>query len=98
MQCFLLQDYVTIRAAPGLAVFQSECGWLDLTGFQDVVLFCDVKEFSLGGGGATQIFVVFQTSPAPEETLFVITTFFSAALGLTVAQSRKETSTTPLAK
>lgn len=49
MDCFCLQDWVTIQGASGvLSITQGENGWIDLAGYQDVVAWLDVREYSNG--------------------------------------------------
>lgn len=65
MHTFILQDWTTIRANnAGSTVIQSEEGWLDLSLFQDVFFWVDVREIT----GTVTLF--FDTSPTADESLF----------------------------
>lgn len=65
MHSFVLQDWTTIRGASGVtAVTQAEVGWLDLSPFQDVVFWIDVKE------STNSPTLNLQTSPTADEGLF----------------------------
>jgi hypothetical protein len=96
MHCFLLQDYVTLSGASNLPITQSADAWLDLSGFQDIVVYLEVKEFSLGG--ATNVLIAYQTGPTPEEALFATMTSLNLALGVTVTILNKDTAAIPLAR
>src|SRR5258706_1157345 len=91
-----LQDYITIRSDIGVAnVTQNETGWLDLAGFQDVVAFLEVKEFS----GATTISIGYQSSPSKDDSLFVsMTTAVTMVVGTTVTKMLKTSATVPVAR
>jgi hypothetical protein len=68
MQCFVLQDWITIRGASQaspVAIPQAEQGWLDLTPFQDVFFWLEVRQVL----GSTPT-ITFETSPTADETLF----------------------------
>jgi hypothetical protein len=66
MDCFLLQDWVTVQGSSAVTVLtQGENGWLDLSAYQDIVGWLDVKEFS-----ATPL-VGYQTSCTKDDALFV---------------------------
>src|SRR5262245_16688428 len=64
MHSFILQDYTTIRGSTSTNVTQSESGWLDLTPYQDLVFWLDVREVT---GTVT---ITYQTSPTKDESLF----------------------------
>jgi hypothetical protein len=64
MHAFILQDWTTIRGSV-TTVTQGEDGWLDLTAYQDLVFWVDVREAT---GATPQI--SFQTSPTKDESLF----------------------------
>lgn len=67
MECFCLQDWVTIQGASGvLSINQGENGWFDLAGYQDIVAWLDVREYSNGNTNVT-----YQTAPTKDESLFV---------------------------
>jgi hypothetical protein len=87
----LLQDYVTISGYTFLdenvVITQGASGWLDISRYEDVVLFVDMKSAAVNAVATTAIQMAFQTAPAPEEASFV--TMFNQAqssfsLGVTV--------------
>jgi hypothetical protein len=82
MHSFILQDWTTIRGGV-TTVTQGEDGWLDLSPYQDVVFWIDVRE------ATSTPLIQFQTSPTKDDSLF--TPMLSAAQTLTAA-------TTPLVK
>jgi hypothetical protein len=96
MLVYPLQDYITIRSDIGvLSVTQNETGWLDLAGFQDIVAFLDVKEFS----GASAVSIVYQTSPSKDESLWAsMTGTIGLVAGLTTTKILKDSATVPLAR
>ena len=83
MHTFVLQDYITIRGVSGGTVTQNESGWLDLSAYQDLVFFTDVREVS--GGTVT---LNFQTSPTKDEALF---TNVTGGVGIAAATIRAGT-------
>jgi len=95
MQSYLLQDWITLQGSSTVTVLtQSENDWLDLTGFQDIVTWLDVKEAS-----GTSPVVAFQTAPTQDEVLFF--NMGSVAIsgpGLTTTVMLKETALLPLAR
>lgn len=64
MECFCLQDWVTIQGGVQ-PIIQGENSWLDLFGYQDVVGWLEVREYSNGNTS-----VNYQTSPTKDESLF----------------------------
>jgi len=98
MYSFLLQDWITIRrASSGTSVTQSEDCWLDLTGFQDIVAWLDVKSFT--ASGAT-VQVAYQSATTKDEAFFLGLTspIVITQTGLNVTAIRKDTTATPLAR
>jgi hypothetical protein len=81
MHTYVLQDWTTIRGTgTATSITQGEQGWLELTPFQDVFFWIDVREAS----GMT-VTIDFQTSPNEDETLFTpIVTMPAATLTLIV--------------
>jgi hypothetical protein len=75
MHTFVLQDWTTIRGASGVIISQSEKGWLDLSPFQDLFAWVDVRELT---GSPVTLF--FDTSPTEDENFFVS---MSGATGVT---------------
>ena len=82
MHTFILQDYTTIRGVSGGTIIQNESGWLDLTPYQDLVFWTDVRDVQ--GGTVT---FNFETSPTKDDALFanVIT-----GIGLAAATIRQD--------
>lgn len=64
MHTFILQDWTTVRGSNN-TVIQSEADWIDLTPYQDVVIWIDVREVT--GTVALQL----QTSPTKDEVFFL---------------------------
>jgi hypothetical protein len=65
MHTFTLTDWVTVRGAGASnTVTQSESEWLDLTQYEDVCFWIDVKEVT----GTVTLNV--QTSPTKDESFF----------------------------
>jgi hypothetical protein len=75
---------------------QADAMWFDMSAFQDVVAWLDVKEVNAGGGTAA-IQLAYQTAPIKDESLFVaVTTAISPlATGLTVTRMLKNFTTNP---
>ena len=70
MHGFVLQDFVTIRGGSGLGtVTQSEHEWLSLDGYEDLIVWVDVRECTTAN--ASWIQVNLQTAPIKDEYLFV---------------------------
>ena len=98
MHTFILQDWTTIRGTSTTAtITQGESGWLDLTSYQDVVFWVDVREFT-----GTTVTMTLQTSPTKDDSLFTaIVTAFLLVLNTSTAQIQKATlsnATVPLAR
>jgi hypothetical protein len=74
---FLLQDWITIRSGAS-TVTQSEDTWLDLSSYQDAVIWLEVRE-ALGRPD-----ISFQTAPIADESLFQT---FIAPLALSASNS-----------
>ena len=70
MHAFVLQDFVTIRGGSTVAtITQSEHEWLQLDGYEDLVVWIDVREVTLANNTFVQINL--QTAPLKDEFLFV---------------------------
>jgi|HubBroStandDraft_1064217.scaffolds.fasta_scaffold03873_5 hypothetical protein len=68
MRAFVLQDWVTIRGAAGLAsVIQNEASYAQLDAFQDVIFWLQASEVTVGGGTVT---MNYETAPIKDESLF----------------------------
>jgi hypothetical protein len=82
MHSFVLEGFGTYRGGTTVTtITQSEHGWLDLSGYQDVTAWIDVREVTLGG--ATSLQWNIQTAPIRDEYLFV--TMESSPLTATAA-------------
>jgi hypothetical protein len=62
---FVLADWTSAAGPTGSSFTQDESGWLDLSPFQDVVIYLTVSEVS-----ATPPTIAFETSPCREDALF----------------------------
>jgi hypothetical protein len=87
MHTFVLQDWTTIRGQsggtgnPGQNIAQGEVGWIDLSPFQDLFAWVDVREVT----GSVNLFL--ETSPTEDENFFVSMTSGAAITGLTASSS-----------
>src|ERR1700722_4634184 len=89
MHGFILENFTTIRGNSNtLTITQSEGGWHDLSGYQDVTVWLDIREVTLTGN--TNVQFNLQTAPIKDEFLFVNmeTSPFQATTGLTVPKVR----------
>ncbi len=74
---FLLQDFITVRAAASTQIVQTSSSWLDLGDLEDVVLYTDVRE-ALNSGK-----LAFETSPSAVDSQFVpLVPAFTLGVGL----------------
>jgi hypothetical protein len=70
MHGFVLQDWVTIRGASTIGtITQSEHEWLDLSGYEDLIAWVDIREVLLANNTYVQFNL--QTAPIKDEYLFV---------------------------
>jgi hypothetical protein len=87
MHGFILQDWTTIRGGGSVTtITQQETDWLDLSPYQDVVFWIDVKETtnnSTAGGSPT---LYLQTSPTLDDVFFQ-----SMATGVTMVAAAAPT-------
>lgn len=70
MHCFLFSDWRTIRIGNVAAItqiIQDEPEWLDVSAYQDLVAWLDVRELTTPG---TTLFCDFQTAPVKDEAYF----------------------------
>jgi hypothetical protein len=98
MYSYLLQDWITLQGASAITVLgPGENDWLDLSGFQDIVAWLEVKEVSPTSG---VLAVAYQTSPTKDDALFFnMTTAISVTgPGLTTTVMLKDTALVPLAR
>jgi hypothetical protein len=67
MDSFLLQDYITLSnpGPSGATITQGASSWLDVSRYEDLVFYVDVKSIDVG----TPIFL--QTAPTREEKSFL---------------------------
>jgi hypothetical protein len=98
MFCFVMQPWKAIRGSTTITtVTQSESCWLDLTPYQDVVAWLEVKQVSPNGG--TNVQMAYQTSPTKDETLFqAVTAAFNMATGVTTTIMLKDAATVSLSR
>jgi hypothetical protein len=87
MHTFVLQDWTTVRGTSGTygqSIVQSERDWLDLSPFQDLFAWVDVRELT---GSPINLF--FDTSPTEDESFFVSMTGATGVTGgaLTVSST-----------
>lgn len=80
MESFVLQDWVTIRGAVGVAsVTQGADSWLDITDHEDLIFYVEVKELT------NAPVLNYQTSPTRQDTSFLpLVTPFTMASGLRI--------------
>ncbi len=64
MHSFMLEDWLTIRGIASSTTVQSEDQWLDLSPYQDLLVWVDCREFT---GTTPQISI--QTAPTKDESL-----------------------------
>lgn len=97
MHAFTLQDWRTVRGAPSVtSVTQTEDCWLDLAGYQDVVAWLDVKNFT--SSGAT-VQLAYQSAVTKDEILFQgLVSPIALAAGVSITSMLKELTATPLAR
>jgi hypothetical protein len=98
MFCFPLTNWTTMRGATSVTtITQSESQWLDLTGFEDIITWLEVKNLTPGGG--TGVTLQYQTSPTKDEALFAGTAAaFAMTTGVTVTKALMSAATVPLAR
>jgi hypothetical protein len=98
MYSYLLQDWTTLRGDVSVtALSQGENGWLDLSAFQDVVAWLQVKEVTPTSGSLQ---LAYQTAPTKDDALFVAMApaLAIAGPGLTTTAMLKFTTATPLTR
>ena len=66
MYGFVMQDWVTVRGSTLAQFNQNESDWLNLSAFQDVVFWVDIREVTTTG--VLSFFL--QTAPTKDEVLF----------------------------
>jgi len=109
MDCFLLQDWTTIRGAsspPVLSVTQTQAWWMDLSAYQDIVTWLDVREVTGPTGGATGLYLDIQTAPTRDDAFFLSMVSSATPFGIAIAalatptvnKLTKELAATPLSR
>jgi hypothetical protein len=98
MYCFIMQPWQTIRGNSTItAINQTESWWLDLTPYQDIVAWLEVKEVSVGGG--TNVQMAYQTAPTKDDTLFqAVVAAFNVATGVTTTVMLKDSATVSVSR
>jgi hypothetical protein len=99
MHCILWTDWLTLRGGQNGSITQNEDGWLDMSPYQDLVTWLDVKATTPGGG--TIAFDV-QTSPVRDE-LYFLSMIGSSGITYTIPGPNinkllKDTANTPLSR
>ncbi|HEY3819495.1 MAG TPA: hypothetical protein VGL81_20135 [Polyangiaceae bacterium] len=80
MHGFILQDWTTIRGGGSVTtVTQQETDWLDLSPYQDIVFWIDVKEVT------TTATLYLQTSPTLDDSFFQSMTTAGIAMAAAAA-------------
>lgn len=69
MYSFVLQDWITIRGTDTTSFIQTEKDWLDMSPYQDVVAWLDVRS-ETSNGPTTYNVLYLETAPAPDDSLF----------------------------
>ena len=96
MYAFVLQDWLTIAGPDSNTIIQTERDWLDMSPYQDVVAWLDLKEVATG---VTLLFTL-ETAPSKDESLFqsmAASTSVTTA-GLTVIQFLMGSASVPVAQ
>ena len=99
MYSFVLQDWTTVGGAAGSTVIQGEKDWLDMSPFQDIVAWIDVRDATL----TNTPFIKLETAPSKDESLFM---FMGSGAGIamvgaptpTVVQYLMGSATVPVAE
>jgi hypothetical protein len=66
-----LQNWTNITGVASQTIVQRDCDWVDIAGYQDVVVYLDVSQITAQGATTTTLFV--QTAPERNETIFTST-------------------------
>ncbi len=94
MYSFVLQDWLTISGPDANTIIQTERDWLDMSPYQDVVSWVDVKEV-----GATAVNLLLETAPSKDESLFqAMGAATPMTVGLTIVQLLMGSATVPIAQ
>ncbi len=69
MYGYTLQDWITIRGGTTVtSITQGEQDWMGFAPYQDLVLWLDLREVTLGG--ATNLIFNYETAPTKDDILF----------------------------
>jgi len=93
---FYVHEWRTYRADPSLtAITMPESEWLDLAGYMNLVVWLQVREFSLGGAAHLQM--GYQSSVTKDEEYFLpLIAPFNFNLAINVQTILRETALNPL--
>ena len=80
MYSFVLQDWTTVGGAAGSTVIQGEKDWLDMSPFQDIVAWIDVRNATTGNPPSLKL----ETAPSKDESLFM---YMGSGTGITMVAS-----------
>jgi hypothetical protein len=92
MHCFLFTNWVTVRASSSpaiLQVTQGEEDWIDLSAYQDLVAWVDIRELTLPVPAGGNLFLDFQTAPVLDDAYF--TSLINTTGGITLAAAGSPT-------
>ena len=79
MEARLLQDFVTVKGTPNTNIIQPIYGWLDLGPYEDVILYCDVRE----APASSPPTMSYETAPSANDASFVsMLTSFNLTVGV----------------
>jgi hypothetical protein len=68
---FVLQDWVSLKGSGTTnIVVQGADQWLDMTPYQDIQFWLDVRQLTLTGGTTPALNMSFETAPAKDDALF----------------------------
>jgi hypothetical protein len=100
VHAFVLQDWTTIRGSGDGSVIQGSDQWPDMTAYQDLQFWLDVREVTLTSGS---LVIDFETAPTKDEVLFqamINSTNLVAAAGPIVPpiQALLSNATVPIAR
>ena len=104
MHTFILQDWITIQGSgsgAGADVVQSKQDWLDLSAYQDVTFWLDVRDVGTVGGSAATVTLTFETSPTADDSLFqpmVAGTVLAAAVTPTIVKAPMYSASVPIGR
>jgi hypothetical protein len=98
MYCFIMQPWRALRGNLAItSITQTESCWLDLSPYQDIVAWLEVKEVSAGGG--TNVQMAYQTSPTKDDSLFqAVVAAFNMGTGVTTTVMLKDSATVTLSR